>query len=94
MKPEDPKAAMLGNLRLHPQGICAWRCVFSGPSTVRRPSGTVAISAREISDSRICDCPGPWQDRDPAQALLTAQAGKQGLTALALGYSRESYSTK
>jgi len=94
MKPEDPKAAMLGNPRPHPQRVCAWRCVFSDPNTVRRPSGTVAISAREISDSRISDCLGPRRDPNPAQALLTAQAGNQGLTVLARGYSRKSYSRK
>jgi hypothetical protein len=49
---------------------------------------------REISDSRISRCSGPWQDPNQAQALLTAQAGKQGLTVLARGYSRESYSRK
>ena len=94
MKPEDPKAAMLGNLRLGSQRVSAWRCVFSGPSTEHRPSGTVAISVREISDSRISHCSGPWQDPNQAQALLTAQAGNQGLTVLARGYSRESYSRK
>jgi hypothetical protein len=94
MKPRDPKAAMLGNLRLLSQRVCAGRCVFSGPSTEHRPSGKATISVREISDSQIRHCPGPWQDRDPAQALLTAQAGKQGLTVLARGYSRESYSRK
>ena len=89
MKPRDPKVAMLGHLRLCSQRVCAWRCAFSGPSTVRRPSGTVAISVREISDSRISHCSGPRRYPNPAQALLTAQAGKQGLTVLARGYSRK-----
>jgi len=94
MKPEDPKAAMLGNLRLHSQRVCASRCVFFAPSTVRRPSRTVAISVRGISDSQICHCPGPWEDQNRAQALLTEQAGTQERTVLARGCSRKSYSRK
>jgi hypothetical protein len=93
MKPRDPKA-MLGNLRLGSQRVCSRRCVFSGPSNEHRPSGTVAISVREISGSRICDCLGPWRDPNRAQALLTEQAGTQELTVPTGGCSRKSYSRK
>src|SRR6202008_2159135 len=57
VKTRDPKAKF-GNLRLGSQRVCSRRCVFSGPSNEHRPSGTVAISVRGISDSQICDCLG------------------------------------